>query len=162
MIKPSIGRVVWFWTCAGEAEKPNAQPFAALVTYVHSDDCVNLAVFDREGDHIPHAAIQLWNGEGERPRSLHCEWMPYQKGQAAKQESGIDSTMLANKIAALEAELAGMRNFIASIAKDISERQAAKGAGIPPASNAAVPPPPVLTKNSTSGEDPRKDGTGVG
>lgn len=139
MIKPTIGRVVWFWACAGDAEKEGSQPNTALVTFVHSDDCVNLAVFDREGDSKPYPAIQLWQGDGERPRSLHCEWMPYQKGQAAKQESSIDTTVLANKVAALEAEMAGMRNFIAMTAKDISERQATKGIV---AATPAVPPPP--------------------
>ena len=30
--------------------------------------------------------MPLWHGEGESPDHPHCEWMPYQKGQAAKTE----------------------------------------------------------------------------
>ena len=84
MIKPTIGRVVWFW--------PNGitlttSPQAAIVAYVHSDTCVNLAVFDGNGYASSRTSVTLYQGEGERPSSAHCEWMPYQKGQAAKTEA---------------------------------------------------------------------------
>lgn len=148
MIKPTIGRVVWFWADNVACYDENAQPNAALVTYVYGDDCVSLVVFDKNGDGKARPVISLWQGEGPRPSGPHCEWMPYQKGQAAKQETSND---LEAKVAALASELAGMRNFIAVLAKDIAERQSAKGAGLPP--------PPAAKQ---IGEDPNKDGTGVG
>lgn len=79
IIKPTIGRVVWFWL---GSNKDAEQPQAALIAWVHSDTEVNLAVFDANG--IPYNRIQvpLYQGEGERPEGDHCEWMPYQIGQA--------------------------------------------------------------------------------
>lgn len=153
MIKPTIGRVVWFWTCAGDAEKEGAQPNAALVTFVHSDECVNLAVFDREGDSKPYPAIQLWQGDGERPRSLHCEWMPYQKGQAAKVDAEMDSAALALRLSAVE--------------QDLKVLLRGRIAGVPPPAQDASPKPKDLIAGSTfkpqsaQGEDPRKEGTGA-
>ena len=84
MIKPTIGRVVWYW-----CQKNQTQPQAAVVAYVHSDTMVNLTVFDENG--IPHArtSVFLYQGQEntERPAAIFCEWMPYQKGQAAKTEA---------------------------------------------------------------------------
>jgi hypothetical protein len=90
MIKPTIGRVVWFWQRV-EPES-QSQPYAALVTYVHSDTLVNLAYFDSSGLSHSATSIELWQGEGDRPAGRHCEWMPYQKGQAAKAEALEKST----------------------------------------------------------------------
>jgi len=86
MIKPTIGRVMWYWP---EKEDREDQPLCALVVRVHDDNMVNLAVFNVDGssggalrvpivqDGSPHTA-------GDSP---YCEWMPYQKGQAAKTEA---------------------------------------------------------------------------
>lgn len=147
MIKPTIGRVVWFWVSAEEAERDGAQARAALVTFVHDDYCVNLAVFDKEGDHIPHQAVELWQGidQGERPKSLHCEWMPYQKGQAAKHE--VDIPALALKVQQLEAMLRSYRSGVDQAAKAV----------VPPQSNAAVPSPAVTTANTTAPTQPGSD-----
>lgn len=83
MIKPTIGRVVWYWP------KQNArdiQPMAAMVTWVHSDTLVNLVVFDSEGHSYSRVEIPLSQDETTKPVEEFCEWMPYQKGQAAKTE----------------------------------------------------------------------------
>lgn len=87
MIKPTIGRVIWF-TPSQEARKANNdQPFAAIVAYVHSDTMVNLAVFDANGNIVSKTSVYLYQGEGERPTSYYAEWMPYQQGQAAKTDA---------------------------------------------------------------------------
>ena len=83
MIKPTVGRVVWFYP-AGSANKE--QPLAAIIAHVWSDTCVNLAVFDANGISSNQTSVFLWPGEGEAPTSLFAEWMPYQKEQAAKTE----------------------------------------------------------------------------
>jgi hypothetical protein len=83
MIKPTIGRVVWYHS---ENSKPNDQPWAAIVCYVHSDTMVNLTVFDENGMRKAKTSVFLWQGEGDRPERYYAEWMPYQKGQAAKTE----------------------------------------------------------------------------
>ena len=80
MIKPTIGRVVWFW----ENTHNQTQPLTGLVCYVHSDTAVNLAVFDVNGNPTSKTSVYLYQGEGERPATYFAEWMPYQKGQAKK------------------------------------------------------------------------------
>lgn len=79
MIKPTLGRVVWY-------TNEKQEQHTALVCYVWNDTCVNLACFD--GDGVPYArtSVLLFHGEeGEvRPEGLFCEWMPYQKVQAEK------------------------------------------------------------------------------
>jgi hypothetical protein len=81
MIQPAIGRVVWY---RDAFSNPEAQPQAAIVTYVWSDTCVNLAVFNPNGTVYPVTSAFLFQGDGERPASQFAEWMPYQIGQAKK------------------------------------------------------------------------------
>jgi len=85
MIKPTIGRVVWYHP--SELEGISDQPLAALVAYVWSDTLVNLAVFDSNGTSSGRTSVFLFQGDGERPASCFAEWMPYQLGQAAKTEA---------------------------------------------------------------------------
>lgn len=82
MIKPTVGRVVWYYS---EADQP--QPNAAIIAFVWSDTVVNLAVIDRNGVSNPQTSVLLYQGEGEKPTHHFCEWMPYQQGQAAKTEA---------------------------------------------------------------------------
>lgn len=87
MIKPTVGRVVWFYP--GQTERGSdgsGQPLAALIAYVHSDTCINLAIFDRSGIAFNRTSVELWQGEGEAPAHSHAAWMPYQLGQQAKTE----------------------------------------------------------------------------
>ena len=84
MIKPTVGRVVWFHA---SGSKPEDQPNAAILAYVHSDTMVNLTVFSENGQPYPVTSVFLYQGDGEKPASFYCEWMPYQQGQAAKTEA---------------------------------------------------------------------------
>lgn len=93
MIKPTIGRVVWFWPYApslfGEFHFNGSleQPCAAIVVAVWSDRCVNLVVYDHAGmSHSFGSVILVQDGDSKPERCCFCEWMPYQKGQAAKAE----------------------------------------------------------------------------
>ena len=83
MIKPTVGRVVWFWP-AGTAA---IGPLAATVAYVHSDSCINIGYLDVNGVSHPATSVPLIQEGSERPQGYFCEWMPYQKGQAAKTEA---------------------------------------------------------------------------
>lgn len=94
VIKPTVGRIVWFHDEACQAPAPLArisgQPLAAIVTGVWSDRMVNLAVFDANGVSHPRTSITLvQDGDVTPPfgSSLYCEWMPYQKAQAENQAS---------------------------------------------------------------------------
>lgn len=87
MIKPTIGRVVWYRAEGDDIALDSKQPLAALITYVHSDTMVNLVVFDPNGNPRSRTSVWLWDGECEKRAGSYAEWMPYQKGQAAKTES---------------------------------------------------------------------------
>lgn len=89
MIKPTVGRVVWFHPSSNSAS-PDFAPApicAAIVAYVHSDALVNLAVFDANGNTHSKTSVPLVQDGDEAPAGYWCEWMPYQKGQAAKTET---------------------------------------------------------------------------
>lgn len=83
MIKPTVGRVVWFYTyIPGQGYKG---PQAALVAYVHSDTMLNLSVADENGNMQGRISIQLIQEGQPVPQYDHCTWMPYQIGQAKKE-----------------------------------------------------------------------------
>jgi hypothetical protein len=87
MIKPTVGRVVWYYPPGKQAGVD--QPLAALIAYVWSDMCVNLAIFDGNGQPYPpgHTSILLvQEGTPVPSGGNYCTWMPYQMGQAAKAE----------------------------------------------------------------------------
>jgi len=83
MIKPTIGRVVWYWSKS--LKLTIGQPQAALIAWVISEHRVNLAVFDANGHAYNRTDVLLFDGEGSRPECEFCEWMPYQLGQAKKE-----------------------------------------------------------------------------
>ncbi len=86
-IKPTIGRVVWYQPHDDDHRRPlDEQPCAAIIAYVHSDELVNLCVLGHDG--VPESKLDVplvQDGEDCPPGS--CQWMPYQKGQAAKTEA---------------------------------------------------------------------------
>lgn len=94
VIKPSIGRVVWFFANEATAKLQGLhigdplQACAAIITYVHSDTMVNLSVFDQNGKQQPVTSVDLLqDAENGAGYGMYATWMPYQKGQAAKTES---------------------------------------------------------------------------
>jgi hypothetical protein len=92
MIKPTVGRVVWYQPSDKEKSKEQSlavadQPLAAHVCYVHSDHLVNLLVIDMNGFLHSRTNVMLVQEGEDKPISSYCEWMPYQKGQAAKVEA---------------------------------------------------------------------------
>ncbi len=94
MIEPTIGRVVLFWpTLAyardkGMAYEDSGKPLPAIITYVHGARMVNLSVFDQNGKNYPVTSVPPVQDDEPAPNGgFYCEWMPYQKGQAAKTEA---------------------------------------------------------------------------
>lgn len=88
MIKPTVGRVVYYYP-KGVADGP---PLAAIISCVWSDTCVNLAILNASGTPMtdPPTSILLVQEGGLRPPGGHfCEWMPYQIGQAKKNETPL-------------------------------------------------------------------------
>src|SRR5687768_43940 len=91
MIKPTVGRIVWFTPPSNSSEDGfidhGGQPMAAKVAYVWHDRMVNLQVVDHGGFSHNRTSVPLIQDGDPKPDSgYYCEWMPYQKGQAAKTE----------------------------------------------------------------------------
>lgn len=83
VIKPTIGRIVWFWGGGAEEKAQSCQPLPAIVNYVHGDECVGLTVFGSGGS-IEMPSVFLRQPGVDDPSHRFCEWMPYQVGQARK------------------------------------------------------------------------------
>lgn len=84
MITPTIGRQVWYFR---HDSGPGDQAEAATVVYVHNERMVNLQLIGHSGDARAVTSVLLRQPEDEKPESNYCEWMPYQKGQAARTEA---------------------------------------------------------------------------
>lgn len=83
VIPPTVGRIVHFYDAD---HAPGSSEQAAIVCHVWSDTCVNLAVFDHNGNHFSHTSVRLVQEGEEVPESgIWCQWMPYQIGQARKE-----------------------------------------------------------------------------
>lgn len=90
-ITPTVGRVVYFTPAS---TSPLIRDYksgvcAALVTAVHNDNCVNLAVFDANGQHYARCSVchvSTLTADDDVKKYDTWDWMPYQKGQAAKTE----------------------------------------------------------------------------
>jgi hypothetical protein len=83
MIKPTVGRVVWFWP--NKPGNEHVQPQAAMIAHVWGDTCVNLAIFDSNGVPIPKPPTSIHlvqEGEQVPEMGYYCSWMPFQVGQA--------------------------------------------------------------------------------
>lgn len=89
MIKPTIGRVVWFTPSTtpepGFTHHDQTKPCAAMVTHVWGDRMVNLVVFDSNGAAFGKTGVTLLQDDDAKPEfGYFCAWMPYQVGQATK------------------------------------------------------------------------------
>jgi hypothetical protein len=92
-ITPTVGRMVWFWPSEHDLEhtvgdiiyNDRKQPLSAQIAYVHNDRLINIAFIDQEGDTYSAQSVRLMQGdEACNVGGSFCEWMPFQKGQAAK------------------------------------------------------------------------------
>ena len=81
MIKPTIGRVV----LVHRGQSDQAEP--ALVCYVWNDRMINVGGFDRNGAPFAATSLQLLQDDDVATGICYAEWMPYQKGQAAKTDA---------------------------------------------------------------------------
>jgi len=89
MIKPTVGRVVWYYPSA--EEMTHGLPMvgtelAAIIAHVYDDTIVNLMVIDSNGNPHSRQSVHLDQHDQRDDAGAYCRWMPYQKGQAAKTE----------------------------------------------------------------------------
>lgn len=102
MITPTVGRVVWYFTPG------SSLPLAAHICHVFDDRTVNLMVISGIGEPFPAASVPLVQDDDTKPSgSPWCEWMPYQRGQAAHTEAVISAAAAA---APLVGRLVGVKN----------------------------------------------------
>jgi hypothetical protein len=87
VIPPTVGRVVLVKDRHQCEDK--TQPEVGFITFVHNDTCINVAGFDHYGGHFSLTSLTLIQDGVETPEhiTVRAEWMPYQKGQAAKTEA---------------------------------------------------------------------------
>lgn len=108
IIPPSVGRKVWFrlngivelerprfgTETAPVRSRPHAvefnQPLDATVVYVWNDRMVNLHILDHYGSPFIATSVKLLQ-EGDTPPQFgfYAEWMPYQLGQAKKEDGFV-------------------------------------------------------------------------
>jgi hypothetical protein len=82
MVKPTVGRQVWFWadlTFPGSRAVPDPGedpiPLAATVVFVHSPSLVNLAVYDAYGNLFTQEKVVLvQEGGAPMPDGPFCTW----------------------------------------------------------------------------------------
>jgi hypothetical protein len=89
-IQPTHGRVVLYHPSDFDRRVmtiESSKPLAAIIAHVVNDDVVNLCVFDSWGMPYGRQSVRLHHGDGPCDAASYCEWMPYQKGQAAKTEA---------------------------------------------------------------------------
>ncbi len=93
MIKPTVGRVVWYHphnvnnaAVAMHGDSERQVTHAAQIVHVWSDTMVNLVVFDSNGVPYSVTSALLLQDDNPCPAEGYAEWMPYQLGQAAKTE----------------------------------------------------------------------------
>lgn len=76
---PTVGRIVYYKSLGSPKGEFSSVDRAAIITRVHNETCIDLCVFNPTGLFFNTSVIQGSNGG-------QWDWIPYQKGQAAKTE----------------------------------------------------------------------------
>lgn len=88
MITPTAGRILWHFD-RDDRDTPR-EPRAAIVARVWTASMVNVLLIQKDGTTQPVTSVPIFEDEEAAMAAgvpFWCEWMPYQKGQAAKTEA---------------------------------------------------------------------------
>lgn len=110
MIKPTVGRIVYFFGGAqSPIHCPTNEPLAAIITAVINEHLLNLAVFDYVGHVHPVTNCPLIQpGQATKLSATHCTWMSYQIAQAPSSQELLKTIdELKQRLSAVETELSG-------------------------------------------------------
>lgn len=114
-ITPTVGRIVLYRKSTNDTDLASRgnQPLAAIIAAVWSDTMVNLHVIDANGVGHSRTSVRLLQEDDEITdhNGAFAYWMPYQKGQAAKNDDDI--ARLTARIDALEGALAQLSHAAA-------------------------------------------------
>ena len=91
MIEPTIGRVVWYHPKPGSGDPPPLfpeQPYVALIAGIAPSGLLNLVASNHAGFAFAKQGVRLAQDD-EPVEQGDAEWMPFQKGQAAKQSVSL-------------------------------------------------------------------------
>ena len=151
VISPTVGRIVLYRPAGSD---PAAQPHAAIVTFVHDDRCVNLAIFNEGGSLYHGTQVTLVQDGDATPETGYAEWMPYQKGQAAKTESaeGTAAKLVTDLALDVDAKFKSLGDWLTPALKGIEDTITALSTPAQPAPPLAPPPanPPAPADASQS------------
>lgn len=96
IITPTVGRPVWFWpkspplrgVLLNDVPGHPEQPCAATVIFVHNERKVNLSVLGHSGSQqfVPNVPLQQEGDDVPDSATGFATWMPYQLGQAKKDQ----------------------------------------------------------------------------
>ena len=82
-MKPSIGRVVWYYPANFDADLH--QPWPALIAQVNADNDINVGGFRNDGTPFNDSCVPLLLPDAKTPaQGPFCTWMPYQVSAAAE------------------------------------------------------------------------------
>lgn len=101
MIKPTVGRKVWYRpnledrigyggmaVYCHDVEELDGQPLDATIVFVRSDALVNLTILDHNGVQHQRTSVPLRQDDMVFSEDIaYAEWMPYQVGQAKKHDT---------------------------------------------------------------------------
>lgn len=91
MIEPTVGRVVWYHDAPSDPFfGKHGDTRAAVIAAVLDVNHVNLTVFAPDGSTYARRNVYLNQDDANGQAYPFAEWMPYQKGQAAKTESLLE------------------------------------------------------------------------
>lgn len=83
-MKPTVGRIVYYKSYGTPGGEFKSVDRAAIITQVHTDECVDLCVLNPTGMFFNTSVMRDESGKGGT-----WDWMPYQKGQAQKTEQKL-------------------------------------------------------------------------
>lgn len=165
IIKPTVGRRVWFRPSAAFLANNPAltqfnpeQPMDAGIVYVHHDHMVNLIVTDHVGMTFQAPSVPLLAGQYEPAEDgdvyCCCEWMPYQKGQAAKADAAAKAPADTHPTQREQLELALVSGLAVSIGHS-PDRAGEFAAGVLAALDKLNPLPVLANPHTGAPRDPR-------
>ena len=132
MIQPTVGRVVLFTPSKHDQniDRIDDKPMAAIITSVWDERTVNLVIFGHNGYQWSKLGVMLLQDDDPAPQyGDFCEWMPYQKGQAAKTEDLTASATATFE--RVEKALMGMAETIAVMQDQIQKLSAHPALSVP-------------------------------